>query len=66
MKKVILITMITALCGGLTGCGSKDTKNEVENYPTTDTTRPMEKINDTISDEGQYGEGENRHNVNDK
>jgi hypothetical protein len=66
MKKAFLILCLPVALLTFSECATKDTKNEVENYPTYDTTQKMETINDTISDEGAYGEGEDRHNVNDK
>ena len=57
------IVAATCLLLILVACASKDTKNEHENYPTTDTTQ-RQTINDTISDEGAYGEGQDRNNVN--
>jgi len=58
----ILITTATLLavaCGG-----ARDDKNEVENYPTYDTTRKPNTVNDSTS--GTQHEGGNpRHNIDD-
>jgi hypothetical protein len=60
MKKKISVACILLLF--VASCASKDTKNDTENYPTTDTTQ-KQTINDTISDQGAYGEGQDRNNT---
>lgn len=56
MKKTILIICSTVVfVFGGTSCGTKDNKNEVEHYPTYDTTDKPEQINsakDTSSHDG--------------
>jgi hypothetical protein len=52
--------MKNLLCLGilcvLNGCsGSKDTKNEVENYPNYDTSQKVEQLNDNTKDTAQPG-----------
>jgi hypothetical protein len=51
-----------AILLALTSCGTTDNKNEVENYPTYDTTETTDHINDS-SGRTQSSEGNLRHNT---
>jgi hypothetical protein len=64
MKKIIYSLFIVVPL--LTGCGTKDTKNEAENYPTYDTTQKMENLNNAKNDTSQATEGDMRHNIDRK
>jgi hypothetical protein len=55
-----------ALCIVLGACGTHDNKNEVESYPTYDTTRRTDHINDSVSSDGMRSGGNLRNNIGGK
>jgi hypothetical protein len=63
MKITTQILIFTSALG-ISACGARDDKNETENYPTYDTTRQANTINDS-SNAQQHGEGNLRHNIDD-
>jgi hypothetical protein len=64
MKKISILFLATVFVT-LVSCGTRDDKNEVENYPSYDTTDKPARINDSSAAE-QHGEGELRHNIDDQ
>jgi hypothetical protein len=65
MKKITLITSLT-LSVILVACGARDDKNKVENYPTYDTTQPVDPKNDDKNPDAGNAEGDLRHNMDDQ
>jgi hypothetical protein len=60
MKSVLLAAVFTVM---LCGCGAKDNKNEVENYPTYDTNARMENLNNQDPDSSMNNKNNGEGNV---
>ena len=60
MKKILLGSAFVIL---IAACGTNDNKNEVENYPTYDTAKTTDHINDSTSSQDMQSEGDLRHNI---
>ncbi len=60
MKKTLLWPVLAMI---IASCGTNDNKNEAENYPTYDTAKVTEHINDSTSSQDIQSEGDLRHNI---
>jgi hypothetical protein len=63
MKKTILIILATGAIILLSSCGAKDNKNELEHYPTYDTTQKMENLNNGNPDSSSSNEKTNSGDI---
>jgi hypothetical protein len=61
-KKIMFLVPLLILL--ISACGAGDDKNKTDYYPTYDTTREVNQINDS-GNADQFGSGGLRHNIND-
>ncbi len=63
MKKLFLLSLGALAALAMSSCGAKDNKNEVENYPTYDTTANMENINNGTPENSSSNEKTNSGDI---